>query len=343
MINLRKEGPARSRLLLALAFSLFLNLSYAQNLVPNGSFSEFDSTGFHSWKKTGNVSVCSYESDKGKDVAAFLVVDFQGKVPNSTTYYGGGENVMAVKLNEPLVTNTYYKLTLKARQADSSLLTVNGLGVYFDSKKKPVALLNLSNVNASDEWWILEDVYMARGGEQYLYIGKMSDSTGLETNWNNKFKRKKYQSQWHLNKDGYKHVACYNIDDVVLEKFNVKPAFALDEKFVPENVLFETAKADLSEKAESYLLLLASFLRTNEDVLVSILGFADERGSSEYNIQLSKNRAIGVANFLLRHGIAKNRIQVRWHGSEMASKVVSEYHLDRKIEVELVSNKKLKN
>lgn len=334
MFILRKEWLSIT--LLALVFSFCLGPGFAQNLVPNSSFSETDSLGFLHWQKLENKSIYRYESDKGKDMAAFLVADVQGKVPNSTTYFGMGEHLMAVKLKEPLAAGAFYKLSLKARQADSSQLIISKLGVYFADKKGPDILLNLSEVNSSDEWWVLKDFYMARGGEQFLYIGKMSD-IGIETAWNKKFKREKYQSQWHLNKAGYKHMACYTIDDVVLEKIPIKPSFILEKEFVPENILFETAKADLSEKAESYLLLLASFLRNHPEIEISIAGFADERGGSEYNIQLSKNRAISVANLLLLHGVAKKRIQLQWHGSEKAGKNESEYYLDRKIVLKLTS------
>ena len=322
--------------LLTLIFAFCHHFSHAQNLVPNSTFSEFDSTGFHFWKDVVNKKPYSYRAGKGIDTAAYLVMDEQGKSPNSSTYFFSQENGMLVRLKEPLAAGAYYKIKLKARQADSSLLIVNNLGVYFSNKKDPDALLSLSGVNASDGWQDLAEVYLAKGGEQYLYVGKMS-TAGIETSWNNRFKKKKYGSQWDLRKDGYKHIACYIIDDVVLEKIPVNPSFSLAKKFVPENILFETAKADLSEKAEYYLLVLASFLRTNENILISIEGFADERGSGDYNIQLSKNRAVGVANFLLRHGVAKNRIQLRWHGSEKASRKESEYHLDRKIQIELVS------
>lgn len=318
-----------------LFLSLWINVNYAQNLVPNSSFDETDSTGFLYWKRSDSKSAFSYESGKGKDMAAILIADLHGKVPNSTTYIGGGENVMAVKLKEPLAAETYYKLSMKVRQADSSLLLLNRLGVYFTDKQEPDVLLNLADVNASEDWWLLEDIFLARGGEQNLIIGRMSD-IGIETSWNNRYKRKKYQSQWHLNKDGYKHKALYIIDDVMLKKVPLKPAFLHEKKFVPENILFETAKAGLSEKAENYLLLLGSFLRANPDLLISIEGFADKRGVSEENQQLSKNRAVSVANFLLNHGIEKKRIRVQWHGSEKAGSRESEYHLDRKIQLELI-------
>lgn len=191
-------------------------------------------------------------------------------------------------------------------------------------------------MNKSEDWSTLESVYLAKGGENYLYIGKFSEEQS-EYLWNDKFPRKKYKSEWERHQDGFRHNAIYTIDDVSLERLPHQPAFSHSEKFVPDEVFFKTAEYDLSEKSKSYLLILASFLRANSDLLISVEGFADERGNDEFNMQLSKKRAINVGEFLLNHGVAKSRIKPIWHGSKKANNFPTNYHLDRKVQFQIVS------
>lgn len=324
-----------TRLLCLLLFSCYCMAGMAQNLVPNSDFSESDSLGLRNWQRMENDSLYLYERNGKTDSAVYMVTEVQGKIPNSTTYFGWGENIIGVKLKEPLKPQTFYRLSLKIKHADSSRLMIDRFGIYFLHKDEPDVLLDLSAVNDSDEWLTLEHLYFAKGGECYLYLGKMADK-GIVSFWNDRFKRKKYQSQWHLNEAGYRHTAAYLLDDVVLEKAPLQPSFITGKKFSPDDVLFETASAELSDRAKSYLMLLASFLRTHEEVLIAVEGFADERGKSEFNTKLSKARAVGVAEYFLRQGVARNRIKVEWFGSAGAGSNAQQYHLDRKVQFELV-------
>jgi len=79
------------------------------------------------------------------------------------------------------------------------------------------------------------------------------------------------------------------------------------------DVLFETGKAELLSGALAQLDKLAVFLNQNpRNVLVE--GHTDSRGSAEFNMNLSQQRAESVRNALVTRGIASTRILARGFG-----------------------------
>ena len=60
----------------------------------------------------------------------------------------------------------------------------------------------------------------------------------------------------------------------------------------------------------------ASFLVSHPDIRVLIGGYADERGSAEYNLALGENRANSAKTALINAGVAPTRIRVVSYGKE---------------------------
>ena len=78
---------------------------------------------------------------------------------------------------------------------------------------------------------------------------------------------------------------------------------------------FHTASATI--KRESYPLLdsVAELLAAHPEInAVAIDGHADERGSDEYNDELTQRRAASVVDYLAGKGIARNRLTPRGFG-----------------------------
>jgi outer membrane protein OmpA-like peptidoglycan-associated protein len=77
-------------------------------------------------------------------------------------------------------------------------------------------------------------------------------------------------------------------------------------------VLFAFDSDTLEPVGVAMLHEVASLLKSRPDIeLLAILGFADKRGSSEYNLQLSTRRAERVRAWLMEHGIAGERLTVQ--------------------------------
>jgi outer membrane protein OmpA-like peptidoglycan-associated protein len=82
------------------------------------------------------------------------------------------------------------------------------------------------------------------------------------------------------------------------------------------DVLFEFDKADLKPGAVQDLSRLATVLRDHPERQVSIEGHTDDVGTDSYNRELSEARAESVRSFLVRHGVAPNRIVARGYGED---------------------------
>ncbi len=83
---------------------------------------------------------------------------------------------------------------------------------------------------------------------------------------------------------------------------------------VLNNIFFDFDKATLKEESYPELNRLTTYLAENAKVRISIAGHADSTGPGEYNMGLSKRRALTVANYLTKKGIDSSRIEVKYFG-----------------------------
>ncbi|MBL4637439.1 MAG: OmpA family protein [Kofleriaceae bacterium] len=86
---------------------------------------------------------------------------------------------------------------------------------------------------------------------------------------------------------------------------------------VLEKIHFETDSDVIKEESFPILHAVAMTIDTNPDIkLVEVQGHTDERGSAEYNRELSQRRADSVVRFLVKDGVAKSRLQARGYGED---------------------------
>ncbi len=75
-----------------------------------------------------------------------------------------------------------------------------------------------------------------------------------------------------------------------------------------EVVYFDTAKATIQTRSYPLLDAVADVLKDHPEIIrLSVDGHADERGSDEYNNDLTQRRAASVVDYLVGKGIARNR------------------------------------
>jgi len=86
--------------------------------------------------------------------------------------------------------------------------------------------------------------------------------------------------------------------------------------FVGENIHFEFDSFLLSDRARQILVAKAEYLRTNADIMVTVEGHCDDRGTNEYNVALGERRAQSVKTFLVNLGIDNNRLNTVSYGEE---------------------------
>lgn len=74
------------------------------------------------------------------------------------------------------------------------------------------------------------------------------------------------------------------------------------------NVYFNTNKTTIQEGSLNSVNYLKQFMMDNPTVSAQLIGFADETGNAEQNLQLSENRAKSVFETLVAAGIDPNRL-----------------------------------
>ena len=81
------------------------------------------------------------------------------------------------------------------------------------------------------------------------------------------------------------------------------------KKVVLKGINFEFNKATLTNDSETTLTMALNALIANPDVQIEISGHTDNVGSQQYNQALSLKRAQAVKNWLVKKGIASNRMK----------------------------------
>ncbi|GIV36834.1 MAG: hypothetical protein KatS3mg032_1213 [Cyclobacteriaceae bacterium] len=83
---------------------------------------------------------------------------------------------------------------------------------------------------------------------------------------------------------------------------------------VLKNIFFDTDSYAIKEKSVTELQRVIRFLQENPALRIEISGHTDSTGQPAYNMKLSENRALAVANYLIANGIDKIRIAARGYG-----------------------------
>ncbi len=97
-------------------------------------------------------------------------------------------------------------------------------------------------------------------------------------------------------------------NDLEVKELKVGAAYTIND------ILYATASYTLSDRSKFILKGFARFLKENESISVSIQGHTDNEGDPAKNLQLSKDRANGVMEFLISQGIDKKRLNSEGFG-----------------------------
>ena len=141
-----------------------------------------------------------------------------------------------------------------------------------------------------------------------------------------KFTQDSLDSHIRATREPVRYVPTKEEDEII------KTAFAQLE--------FESAKAIIKQSSYSSLDGLAMLLKSHPEWSVTLKGYTDNSGNAAKNLQLSKDRAASVKNYLVNKGVSAANIQSQGYGS--ANPVASNSTLagrakNRRVEIELFS------
>jgi len=80
------------------------------------------------------------------------------------------------------------------------------------------------------------------------------------------------------------------------------------------DVQFRTNSIDIEKQYQQHLNHLAEALNNKPTITIEIAGYADRVGDETHNMQLSKQRALHVKEYLVQQGVRESRITTLAHG-----------------------------
>ena len=254
---------------------------------------------------------------------------------------------LQTQLKTPLVKDASYKLSFHVSLSEYStgaIATIGGLftkeritdtiqGILMQKEIKHITPSVMQSINTyyqpqvtnprerildnTQEWQLVEGIFIAKGGEEFLTIGNFSPSSQSNLVYPD--------SLSNLLPGAY-----YYIDDVSLICLDCSQKVALIEQttqnsskpmavgstIVLHNIYFEFDKNTLLQQSYKELLNLIELLREYPKMKIEIQGHTDNQGSASYNQRLSEQRAKAVVDYLISHGIEAKRLGYKGYGKE---------------------------
>lgn len=130
---------------------------------------------------------------------------------------------------------------------------------------------------------------------------------------------------------------CYTLEEIKLmiaegKSVKGKTICAINE------INFDFDKSTIKEESKPYLDQLAHVL-IEIDMDVEVKGHTDDKGSDEFNMKLSKDRALAVVYYLLDKGVSKDRISYSYYGERLpltTNSTPEGRQKNRRVEFELI-------
>jgi type IX secretion system PorP/SprF family membrane protein len=118
------------------------------------------------------------------------------------------------------------------------------------------------------------------------------------------------------------------------------PKTFIDIINLADRIHFEHDSSNINENSKIILDLIAKFLKNNIKQLkiFKIHGHTSEIGTEEYNLNLSKERALSVKNYLYHKGVPKNKLSISWSGESEPFSNSSSHAKNRRVEFIVIEN-----
>ena len=94
------------------------------------------------------------------------------------------------------------------------------------------------------------------------------------------------------------------------------PLASISAPVLIDNIFYDFDKATLTPASTQALDKLVALLKENSHVTIELSAHCDYKGNSEYNKRLSQRRAQSVVDYLIAHGIEKDRLTPVGYGKE---------------------------
>jgi OOP family OmpA-OmpF porin len=260
---------------------------------------------------------------------------------------------LQAKLIDSLVEGKKYKVEFFFRLSVYSKYSVDRMGAFLSDSMQHLSHDRVWTVEPSytyvmdstfskntGQWNHVSFEYDAKGGEQFITIGNFSSDDELK-----KFRLSLSQvNEPLLNKAAY-----YYIDDVsvtpigasvveskdLASKTDIKP----NEVYILKHIYFDFNSYELMPLSNEELSMLLGIMKKNPKWKVELSGHTDDKGDNVYNYNLSMNRAKSVGRYLVQNGIVSTRIKTLGFGKRKplkAARTEEARATNRRVEVKFL-------
>lgn len=335
------------KLLLGL-FIFFTSMLFSQDLITNGGFEDYEKCPYdlgklncEGWTNSSKgtspdlFSTCAHKTSKSHP-------NWVGVKPASGNCFGGiviyADKVdyresITNEFTEPMKKGKTYTLTFKVGIPYICRWKNDNIHLYFTEKplfqigekfinqEKPI-LFSIKDAPIDGGWKTYNYKYTAKGGEKYLsfgnYNGHKETAVNVIDSHNSKLHKKEFNHSYIVIDDV--SIPIQKEEKVAEKKTKVEPK--KEEKkeeprsFTLRNIKFDLNAATINDKNIPELDTIAQILNDNEKLKVTITGHTDNQGNAQYNQELSKKRAVSVAQILKQKGIPESRIRTIGKGDQ---------------------------
>lgn len=109
-------------------------------------------------------------------------------------------------------------------------------------------------------------------------------------------------------------------------------------------VYFATNQSSINAQSQSNLDKLSNVMKEYEDTNILVVGHTDSTGPYQFNMDLSRDRARSVTNYLVNKGVSSGRITTKWFGPDQPTHDNSTAEgraKNRRVNVAIVPNQKM--
>lgn len=203
-----------------------------------------------------------------------------------------------------------------------------------------------SNITPDSTNWIkLSKTYTASGDEDYFTIGTDNSDDYVEILRGNKNDTIDYSHKWAYYL--IKNVSILHHKENLENNLCISDSFELDSimqkrgdvKFVFRNVNFDLASFELREESKTEINRIVSFLLSDANVRLNLIGHTDSIGTKQYNQELSENRARSVYQYIISRGVKEDRLRYKGEGENQPLNEIllkENFGRNRRVEFEFI-------
>ncbi len=134
-------------------------------------------------------------------------------------------------------------------------------------------------------------------------------------------------------------------DTVIRVTMLLQSVQKVGEKFVLEDIYYDFDKYNIRKDAALILDKLVATMRDNPTLKIELSSHTDSRGSDNYNMTLSQKRAQAAVDYIVGHGIDRDRMVAKGYGeSRLVNKcgngvkcTAAEHQQNRRTEIEVLA------